>query len=84
MNAERQGQENGGWYTSFPTIGRAGNRVLNLTGRGRGLRPASPSHPGRDLLAVARGKGRSLRPTSPSNVGRTRNFHQIGGGKKRP
>ena len=42
MNIERKGQENGGWYTPFPTIGRAGNRVINLTGRGGGLRPASP------------------------------------------
>ena len=55
MNAERQGQENGGSYTPFSTVGRAGNRVRNLTGRTGSLRPASPPHPGKGLLAVARG-----------------------------
>ena len=74
MNVERQVQDNGGWYTTFPTIGRAGDRVRNLTGRRGGLRPASPPHTGRGLLAVARGRGRGLRPISLPHVGRTRNF----------
>ena len=80
-DADRQRQENGGGYTPFPTLGRGGNRVRDVTERRRVHRPASPPHAGRGLLAVARERGMGLRPTSPSNVERIRNFPQASGGK---
>ena len=79
IDADRQRQENGDWYTPFPTLGRGGNMVKDLIG-GRGVhRPASPPHPGRGLLVVARERGMGLRPTSPPNVGRSRNIPQVSG-----
>ena len=79
MNTDLQRQENGGRYTPFPTLGRGGNRVRDLIGRRWGQRSASPPHPDRGLLAVAREMGMGLRPTSPPNVGRNRNIPQASG-----
>ena len=81
-NADRQRQENGGGYTPFPTLGRVGNRVRNLTGRRGHHRPVSPPHPGRGLLAADRGRGRGPRPISSPNVGKIRNFPQVSGERR--
>ena len=74
-------QENGGGYTPFSTLGRRGNRVRDLIGRRGGHRFASPTHPGRGLLVVARERGIGLRLTSPPNVKRIGIFLQVSGGK---
>ena len=69
MEGQRQSNRpNGGWY--FPSAGRAGNLVTDLTGRGRGLRPSSPPGIGRGLLAFVIGRERGLRPSSPPTIGR--------------
>ena len=54
----QQDRPNRGWY--MLPLGRARNLVVDLTGRGRGLRPSSPPPVGRGL-----GRGRGLRSPSP-------------------
>ena len=76
-NTERQRQVDGGRYTHFPILGMAGKRVINLTGRRGGLRPASSPCPGRGLLAFARERGRGLTPTSFPYVGNARALSQL-------
>ena len=50
----QQNRPNRDWY--MPPLGRARNLVVDLAGRGRGLRPSSPPHVSRGLLVFFRGR----------------------------
>ena len=70
---------NRGWY--IPSIERGRSLVVDLTERGRGLRPCSPFHVGRGVMAFATGRGRGLRPPSPPHVRRGQSVPQLGRGR---
>ena len=68
-NMDGQGQQDRPYRGKYmPPLERARNLIIDLTGRGRVLRPSSPPHVGRGLgrglLAFTRGKRGGLRPSS--------------------
>ena len=70
---------NRGWY--IPPIGRGRSLVVDLSGRGRGLRPHSSPLVGRGLLAFAVGRGRGLRPPPHPHIGRSLLAFAVGRGR---
>ena len=65
-----------GLQASPPRRGRG--LLVDLTWRGRGLRPPSPPQVGRGLLTVSAGRGRGLRPISAPHLGRGLSIPQLG------
>ena len=65
----------------FPYFRNGSEKGKSLNRKEKGHRPASPPHPGRGLLVVARERWMGPRPTSPPNVGRYRNIPLVSWGE---